>query len=159
MEYSRGTELKVGTFNNYNVAFGAMNKNKPKSLYIKISAWGNPISKSNENYKRVIRKITKRVKTHLFINGNKDKFDINKTMVDLDMRESGVSFGKSSFMSCEITLYQNNHHLLRSDIMIGELKNITNGVVGEVFRKDEHFSFFKKKSEAKTKLKKLNLKD
>jgi len=159
MEYSRGTELKINNFNNYNVAYGAMNKNKPKSLYVKISAWSNPISKNNENYRRIIRMITKRVKTYLYNNTNQNKFDINKTMIDLDMRESGIAYGKSSFMSCEITLFQHNHHLLRSNVMMKELNEITNNIIKDVFIKDEHFKFYKKKNEAKVKLKKLNRKD
>jgi len=159
MEYSRGTELKINNFNNYNVAFGAMNKNKPKSLYIKISAWANPISENDENYKRIIRKITKRVKSHLHSTTNKNKFDIDKTMIDLDMRESGILYGKSSFISCEITLYQHNHHLLRSNVMMGELNNITNDVIKGVLMKNEYFKFYKKKNDAKLKLKKLNRKD
>jgi len=159
MEYSRGTELKINKHNNYNVSFGAMNKSRPKSLYVKISAWGNPTSEDNENYRRVIRKITKRVKTYLYNNTNQNKFDIDKTMVDLDMRESGINYGKSSFMSCEITLYQHNHHLLRSNIMMKELNQIANDVIKNVFIKDEHFKFYKKKNEAKLKLKKLNRKD
>jgi hypothetical protein len=159
MEYSRGTELKINSFSNYNVSFGAMNKNKPKSLYIKISAWGNPKSKGDENYRRVIRKINKRLKAHLYNGTNKNKFNINKTMVDLDMRESGVAYGKSSFMSCEITLFQYNHHLLRSNIILTELNNISNNIIRDVFIKDEHFKFYKKKTDAKIKLKKLNRKD
>jgi len=159
MEYSRGTEFKINKYSNYNVAFGAMNKNKPKSLYIKISAWANPESNSNENYRHVIKKITKRVKTHLYNNTNANKFDINKTMIDLDMRESGINYGKSSFMSCEITLYQHNHHLLKSNIMMDELSHITNDIIKNVFIKDEYFKFYKKKNEAKLKLKKLNRKD
>lgn len=154
MDYSRGTELKMNKYNNYNVAFGAMNKNKPKSLYIKISAWANPMTDDSENYRRIIRKITKRVKTHLYNNTNQTKFDIDKTMIDLDMRESGISYGKSSFMSCEITLYQYNHHQLRSSIMMNELNQITDDIIKNVLVKNEYFTFYKKKNEAKLKLKK-----
>lgn len=153
MIYSRGTELKVQTFKKYNVVFGAMNKNKPKSLYIKISAWGNPKLTNEINYRSVIRRINKRIRTILYNNLNQDKFDINKTMVDLDMRDSGIYYGKSSFMSCEITLYQHNHHLLISEIIQEELNSIVNEILKESFMKDEHFTFYKKKSEAKIKLK------
>lgn len=153
MAYSRGTELKVKNFKNYNIVFGAMNKNKPKSIYIKISAWGNPKLDNEINYRSIIRKINKRVKTILFNNLNEDKFNINKTMVDLDMRDSGIAYGKSSYMSCEITLYQHNHHLLKSEIIQDELNLIVDEIIKGSFNKNEHFTFYKKKSEAKIKLK------
>jgi len=153
MADSRGTELKVKDFKNYNVVFGAMNKNKPKSIYIKVSAWGNPKLENDINYRSVIRKINKRVRTLLYRTLNNDKFDVNKTMVDLDMRDSGITYGKSSYMSCEITLYQHNYHLLKSEIIQDELNSIVDEIIKESFNKDEHFKFYKKKSAAKIKLK------
>jgi len=145
MEYSRGTEFKINKYSNYNVAFGAMNKNKPKSLYIKISAWANPESNSNENYRHVIKKITKRVKTHLYNNTNANKFDINKTMIDLDMRESGINYGKSSFMSCEITMYLDVNIVANSDIMKENLNYMIPTILKDVFENNKTFKFNKKK--------------
>ena len=156
MGYTRGTELKIDKFKKYNVAFGAMNKNKPKSLYIKISAWGNPISMDEINYKRAISKINKRLRTRLYTNTNEEQFNINKTMIDMDMRESGIEYGKSSFMSCEITLYQHNNFLLKSDSIMNELTVIVNDVIREVLEKNEYFDFYKKKIEAKKEIKKPN---
>ena len=40
----------------------------------------------------------------------------------MDMRESGITNKKSSFMSCEITLYQFNNYLLTTDILKNEYK-------------------------------------
>jgi len=153
MAHSRGTELKVKNFKNYNVVFGAMNKNKPKSIYIKINAWGNPKLENEINYRSIVRKINKNVRALIYNNLNDHKFDINKTMVDLDMRDSGISYGKSSYMSCEITLYQYNHHLLKSETIQDELNIIVDKIIKESFNKNEYFSFYKKKSEAKIKLK------
>jgi len=153
MADSRGTELKIKDFKKYNVVFGVMNKNKPKSIYIKISAWGNPKLKNDINYRSIIRKINKRIRTLLYRKLNDNKFDVNKTMVDLDMRDSGIAYGKSSYMSCEITLFQHNYHLLKSEIIQDELNSIVGDIIKESFNKDEHFIFYKKKSEAKIKLK------
>jgi hypothetical protein len=40
----------------------------------------------------------------LFDTGEYPEFDLDKTIVDLDIRESGIRFGKRSFINCEVTL-------------------------------------------------------
>lgn len=159
MKYSRGTEINCNNFNNFNISFGAIDKNAPKSLYIKLSGWGNPLSTEQENYARIIRRINKRIKTLLYSTINTNKFNLNKTMIDLDMRESGVSYGKSSYLSCEITLYQHDTHLINSEFILTELNEICKNIISEVFDQDKYFKFYKKKVDAKKQLNKLNYKD
>ena len=88
MKHSRGTEIKIPKFTNYNVSFGAINKLNPKSLYIKLTAWALPISTEDKNYKILIRKINKQIKTKMYFHLNGDNFNVHKTMVHFNMRES-----------------------------------------------------------------------
>ena len=155
MKQSRGTEIKITNINDYNVTFGAINKLNPKSLYIKITAWGSPISLEAQNYKTLIRLINKEIKQKLYFNLNKEFFNVDRTMVDFNMRQSGIKYGKPSFMNCEITLFQIKTHLLKSEILIKNLTSISNLIINDVLNKNKTFKFHKKKTLTKPKLKNL----
>lgn len=155
MKHSRGTEIKIDDFKNYNVSFGAINKLNPKSLYIKITAWGLPISSEDRNYKTLVRRIQKLIKTKLYLNLDRDIFKVDKTMVDFDMRESGIKYGKASFMNCEITLFQIDCHLLKSETLLTDLTHVTELIVNDILDDNDIFEFDKKKTLSNQKLKSL----
>ena len=147
----KGKEIKLGkTYMSYKVISGTVDSKNPTSVYINISAWGEPNDENIDEYTAIISYLKKRVKSEIFstLPTNFNKF---KTIVDLDMRKSGISYGKRSFMSCEITLYQNNtdKKLLISDDLKKMLNHITDNIIKEVFDKDKNFTFYKRKSEKK----------
>lgn len=160
MEKTRGTELVMDINDNMNVAYGSVDKNNPKTIYIKFSAWANTIDFDEDlEYKTVIRKLSKEIKRHIYFNLNKDLFNQDMTMVDMDMRESGITDNKSSFMSCEVTLYQVNNFLLDEDVIINELQFLCEHICEEIYCKDLYFEFFKHKRQAKKEItKSLNTK-
>jgi hypothetical protein len=49
------------------------------------------------------------------IQANTPEFDLDKTIVDLDIRESGIRFGKRSFINCEVTLFLDTNMSVTSD--------------------------------------------
>lgn len=149
MKYNRGTELEKDISDNLNVVFGTIDKNTPKTVYVRISGWGNPIDYDDEiDYSSIIGKYDKRIKTYLYKNVDSEILK-TITMVDMDMRESGISKNKSSFMSCEITLFQKNLHLITDDVLNDELVKLTKHVCDEIINRDIYFKFFKKKANAK----------
>lgn len=149
MKYNRGTEMTLNKFKSLSVVVGSIDKHNPKTLYIRISGWGNPINYYEDNdYKSIIRKFDKQIRSNLFRELN---LDFNKTMsmVDLDMRDSGIINNKSSFMSCEITLFQINNYLLESEEISKEVNRIVKVIIDDVFENNKYFKFFKKKRAAK----------
>lgn len=153
MKNSRGTELEIDVNPNINVVFGSVDKNNPKTIYIKFSAWANPIDYRDKNdYKTIIRKIVKRIKTYLYANIDSEILKRDMTMVDMDMRDSGIASGKSSFMSCEVTLYQKNNFYITSDILNNEMQKLSYHISNNIFNDDEHFEFYQHKKEAKQEL-------
>ena len=103
----RGKEVKLDINPNYKISVGTVDNKNPKSIYISLSAWGQLLKEENEiDYDRIINKIRKDIKRTLNVNLNKEDFHNDKYIVDLDMRSSGISYKKRSFMSCEITLFQ-----------------------------------------------------
>ena len=143
-----GKEIKRNIFNDYSVIFGSVNNKNAKSVYINISSWAEPKNDEDINYSRVIKNINKKVKQTLF-NYFDDNFENNfikeRTIVDLDIRESGIRYGKRSFMSCEITLYSTNEIPINTEIMDNKLKDLSHLIVDKVFNKDVNFKFNKKK--------------
>lgn len=141
----RGKEFKVDVIPNLNVVFGTTDNKKPKSVYINISGWADPIDNDNLNYNRIIQNIHKQIKQNIYNYGNHSIFNLNRTIVDFDMRQSGIIFGKRSYMNCEIVLYQNSEYALMSDELNEALMNILNVVVNKNLNDNKYFKFHRKK--------------
>lgn len=144
-----GKEIKSNRFKNYNVVFGSVNNKKPKAIYINISAWVDPIDEKGVNYNQIIRTLNKKLKQNLFnyfISMNNDVFDKDRTIVDLDIRESGIRYGKRSFMNCEITLFLNTEIPVTSDYMKENLNVICDTIIKTNFDTNKSFKFYKKKA-------------
>ena len=143
-----GKELKMNKFKDYNVVFGSVNNKNPKAIYINISAWAEPIQEEGVNYTRAIRDLHKKIKqviyNQLYSNPDND-FVKESTIVDLDIRESGIRYGKRSFMSCEITLYLHTEIPANSERMKNNLDELTPIVIKSVFDSDKNFKFHRKK--------------
>jgi hypothetical protein len=143
-----GKELKTNSFRNYNVVFGSINNKHSKAVYINISAWAEPQHNEQIAYTRVIKDINKKVKQTLFnLFDTIDEYDIkkNNTIVDLDIRESGIRYGKRSFINCEITIFLNSEIPVNSENMKDKLENITQSLINSSFDNNKIFKFYKKK--------------
>jgi hypothetical protein len=143
----RGKEVKIKTPYQYNVVSGTVDNKNPRSIYIQISAWGNPKNKFEENYDSIIKNKSKRVKRKLYDVLDTDRFYKNRTIVDFNMASSGINYGKRSFMSVEMTLFKKEPLLpVNSEELTPILKNISERIILEVFESDEDFEFHKRKN-------------
>ena len=143
-----GKEIKTNKFKNYNVVFGSVNNKNPKAIYINISSWAEPLEEENVNYNQVIRNLNKKIRQtlfNIFDNEQDGSFDGNRTIVDLDIRESGIRYGKRSFLSCEITLFLHTEISITSDYMKDKLESITDNLLKTNFENNKTFNFNKKK--------------
>jgi len=144
-----GKELKIASFKNYNVVYGSVNNKHSKAVYINFSAWAEPTEEEEPNYNRVIRELTKKTKQNIFNllhSKNECEFIKDRTIVDLDIRESGIKFGKRSFTNCEITLFMNNEIPVNSEIMRPMLDEIVNMLINTTFDNNKSFKFHRKKN-------------
>lgn len=145
----KGKEIKMGkTYKNYKVISGTVDSKNPISVYINISAWVEPTNEDTEHYVSIISSLKKDIKKYIH-NNLPRTFNRNRTIIDLDIRESGIAFGKRSYMSCEVTLYQNQHSgssLIHSTELKKVMGNITDNLIKEVLDEYEHFDFHKKKN-------------
>ena len=141
-----GKEIKLDLLDNYKTKIGTVNNKESKSLYINLCAWGQ-LSELDENlnYDYYLRNVRKKIKQKLNNSLNKDLFHNHKYMVDLDMRTSGLSIEKRSFMSCEITLYQKKYLPLNKPIIVDNTKQIIKDVVTECLENNSIFTFHRTK--------------
>jgi hypothetical protein len=75
------------------------------------------------------------------IQANTPEFDLDKTIVDLDIRESGIRFGKRSFINCEVTLFLDTNMSVTSDKMKMMLDGLTNEIILSNFETNKNFKF------------------
>lgn len=145
MEKSRGKEIKINVKNNYKTTYGSVDNKNPKAIFIRINAWGLPLDEYELDYENVIKKLDKRIRLFVYNNVDSDLFDKKRSIIDLDLRESGITLNKKSFMSCEITLFQINNYDLTTPLIINHLTELTTKIIEEEFEKDKNFKFFKEK--------------
>jgi hypothetical protein len=143
-----GKEIKTNKFNQYNVIFGSVDNKNPKSIYINISAWAEPKNNDNINYNRVIKNINKKLRQllHNLFDNEIKIFLKDRTIVDLDIRESGIRYGKRSFMSCELTLFSTLEIPVNNELMKSNIHEIIETVIKKVFESEDNFDFYKKKN-------------
>ncbi len=142
----KGKQLMVKNFTNYNIVTGTVDNKNPKALYVSISAWADPLNEEQTNYGNVIRHLTKRIKSELYVNLDKSLFQVDRSIVDFDMRESGIAFGKRSYMNCEITFYQKHNFKLQEKSIEKGLDSILQDIVTNVFDNTIYFNFYKGKN-------------
>ncbi len=144
----KGKELKVEKFKNYSIVFGSVNNKNPKALYINVSAWAQPKVEGDLNYSRIIRDIDKGVRQEIYNQLNLDittPFIKERTIVDFDIRESGVKYGKRSFTNCEVTLFMKYEIPVNSDDLKPNVYRIIGNVIKNVLDSNKNFKFHKKK--------------
>lgn len=145
----RGKEIKLDASQDYNIVYGTVDNKNPKSIYINISAWGEPLVENELNYGRIISGLSKQIKQTLydFIKFKyKDSIMFDRNIVDLDMRESGVQYGKRSFMNCEITLFQTGELPIHEGKLAEALEDVIDEIIIGALDFTPYFKFHKKKN-------------
>ena len=60
-----GKEIKNNLYESFKVKIGTVNNRIPKSIYIKIAGWANPIKQEDLNYERIISGLKKKIKSKI----------------------------------------------------------------------------------------------
>lgn len=146
MVAKNGKKLINTKFKNLKVTTGTVDNKNPKSVYFTISGWASPKLDNDINYQNVIYFIEKDLKRILFSNINNEMFTPDRFIIDFDMRESGISYGRKSYMNCEITLYQKQKLKIQDETLQRSLNNLITIIIDEIFIKSKHFYFTKNKN-------------
>ncbi len=142
----RGKEITLNVDSHYKVKLGTVDNKNSKSIYISLCAWGelNPTT-DIINYDNVISKLRKQIKHNINSIIDTKDFHKDKYIVDLDMRSSGISNKKRSFMSCEITLYQKNNLPVNKPKIINAATYLIKDIIINCLETQNHFIFYKTK--------------
>ena len=137
----KGKTSQIHGFKTAKIIYGTVDSMSLKSLYLNIQTWVEPIYESN-NWTRTVLNMSRGIKHSVYESLDKTIFDTN-FIVDLDLRSSGLSTGKKSFMNLEINFFiiQTDKDF-KSDEIKNSLKEIINQIFLDNFLENENFKFY-----------------
>ena len=145
MQCKFGKEKKLFTDERFRVKYGTIDAVKLNAIYINVESWVQP--KDIENYESYIRLMRKQIIVNI-----KDKIDKayfkQNFIVDLDLRASGMSDDKKSFMFIELTVYPEEKIKFNSPLMFKKMRELSNLIIESL--EQNKLSYFSKKSNART---------
>ncbi len=126
MQTKFGKEKKLFVDDKFRVKYGTIDAVKLNAVYLNVESWVIP--QETENYESFIRSIRKKIMIN--IKDNLDKTTFNEYfIVDLDLRASGMSLNKKSFMFVEVTVYPKEKIKFNSTLMFKNMKELSNLVI------------------------------
>jgi hypothetical protein len=138
----KGKTSKIVGFKSAKVLYGTVDSINLKSIYLNIQTWVEP-KKEVENWSRVVLNLSRAIKHSIYEKIKTTNFD-DKFIVDLDLRSSGLSTNKKSFMNLEINFFvKDNIELVFKDTIIKDsLKDITSKIFQDNFKNNQYFKFY-----------------
>ena len=135
----KGKSCVLKGYKNFKTSYGTVDSKNLKSIYINIQSWVEP-KKSLENWGREVSCLNRIIKQLLLEISDKFIFH-SKFIVDLDLRTSGITLGKRSFMNLEMTFYIKTEIDFKSIKLKSEIKRIISYVEKDIFQQSELFDF------------------
>lgn len=135
----KGKTSKINNFESLKVNYGTVDSKNLKSIYINIQSWVNP-KISSDNWNRIVCNLSRQIKHSVFNNLDRSLFE-DKTIVDLDLRTSGIVYGKKSFLNLEINLFTISELDFKSMTVKDSIKKIVQKINNENFNSNPYFEF------------------
>jgi hypothetical protein len=135
----KGKSVKLNLYNPIKSVYGTVDSKNLKSVYINIQSWVTP-KDEYDNWNRVVSNLSREIKHSVYKSINTDLFQ-NKSIVDLDLRTSGISHGKKSFFNLEINLYTTNELDFKSIEIKESVKNIVQSIYNNNITTNKFFEF------------------
>jgi len=141
----KGKTAKIKGFDNTKIIYGTVDCIDLKSIYLNLQTWAEPISE-NDNWNRVVLNFGRSIKHSILSKLNTDIFKPS-FIVDLDLRHSGISYGKRSFINLDVNFYLNDESI---DFKSLKIKTSLNDILSEIYQNDivlnKYFKFFPSKN-------------
>lgn len=135
----KGKSVKLKLFQPIKSIYGTVDSKNLKSLYINIQSWVTPKIES-ENWNRIVCNLSREIKHSVFNSINSEIFQEN-SIVDLDLRTSGISTGKKSFFNLEVNLFTKSNHEFKSKELKESIKFIVKSIYKNNIVDNNYFSF------------------
>ena len=141
----KGKSVNINLFNPIKSTYGTVDSKNLKSIYVNIQSWVTP-NEDYDNWNRVVSVLGREIKHSVFESINTDLFQ-DKSIVDLDLRTSGISYGKKSFFNLEINLFTTSEVDFKSLEIKDSIKKIIKTIYKKNIQKNKYFSFSSSKKE------------
>jgi len=135
----KGKSVKLNLFSPIKSVYGTVDSKNLKSLYINIQSWVSP-KFEHDNWNRVVCNLNREIKHSVFNSIDTNLFKEN-SIVDLDLRTSGISHGKKSFFNLEVNLYTNQEFDFKSPELKESIKKIVRNIVRDNVIENKYFDF------------------
>ena len=135
----KGKNVKMNLSNSFKSSYGTVDSKNLKSLYINIQSWVTP-KQDLENWNRVVGHLNRELKHTVFDSINTNLFSKN-SIVDLDLRTSGILSGKKSFFNLEINLYLDKELDFKSNEVKDSVKKIVRSIQKTNIVNNDYFDF------------------
>jgi hypothetical protein len=141
----KGKSVKLNLYNPIKSVYGTVDSKNLKSLYINIQSWVTP-KFEHDNWNRIVCNLSRDIKHSVYNSINHELFK-EQSIVDLDLRTSGISHGKKSFLNLEVNLYTNNEMDFKSPEIKDSVKTIIKNIVKENVIQNKYFDFSPSKND------------
>ena len=135
----KGKSVKLNLFSPIKSMYGTVDSKNLKSLYINIQSWVSP-KFEHTNWNRIVCNLNREIKHSVFNSIDKNLFKEN-SIVDLDLRTSGISHGKKSFFNLEVNLYTAKDMDFKSKELKESIKKIVRNIVVDHVIENKYFDF------------------
>ena len=139
----KGKSVKLNLFNPIKSVYGTVDSKNLKSVYINIQSWVTPKSE-HDNWNRVVCNLNREIK-HSVFNSLSQTIFTDKSIVDLDLRTSGISHGKKSFFNLEVNVFLENELDFKSILLKDSVKKIVKNIFINNLSNNSYFDFYKSK--------------
>ena len=141
----KGKSVKLNLYNPIKSSYGTVDSKNLKSIYINIQSWVTP-KFEHDNWNRVVCNLSREIK-HSVYNSISTEIFQEKSIVDLDLRTSGISHGKKSFFNLEVNLYTNIELDFKSYEIKESIKKIVKNIFKNNINENKYFDFSTSKKE------------
>jgi hypothetical protein len=135
----KGKSVKINLSDNFKSLYGTVDSKNLKSIYINIQSWVTP-KMDLENWNRVVCNLNRELKHTVYNSINESIFEKN-SIVDLDLRTSGINYGKKSFFNLDINLFLEKELEFKSPELKNNVKKIIKNVYNQNMSNNEYFDF------------------
>lgn len=141
----KGKTAKLSGYENVKCYYGTVDSKELKSIYIVLQTWVEPIKDVNK-WVRVTGNLKRQIQHSLLEVVDTSTFE-KHTIVDLDLRTSGIQIDKRSFLNLEITLFVKEPSIdFKSPMLKEKIKKIVQAIYQDDLTTSEYFSLHKTKS-------------
>ena len=140
-----GKKIKLNLSNTYKTNYGTVDNKNFKTTYVTMSCWAEP-NNEEESWDGIIKSLRRDIRMELHNTVDDEVFKEEKSIIDLDIRSSGIRAGKRSYLNCEMTLFVKPNMEFKSNKVNYSVTGILDGLIKNVFETNKYFKFYKTKS-------------